>query len=135
MVELYAWASIWGDEVQEDEHSCYADVMESLIRSKMNDLNLGVLFSGRIHLEFFNGGLTLSAVIKGNRFRQEHQDVFALLKYIAEIAKGSYGLIYLHDSENLDGKENVFRVFVLKNGALKEAEDPFLSPIFPDVEE
>ena len=39
------------------------------------------------------------------------------------------------DSENPEGKANVFQVFALKDGVLKEAEDPFLSPIFPDVEE
>lgn len=135
MVELYAWANVFGNDAQEDNHSNYASIVEPLIRTKINDLHLGDLYLGRINLEFLNGELTLNTVIKGNRFRQEFQDVFDLFNYIAEIAEGSYGLIYMHDSENPEGKDNAFQVFVLKNGALKEAADPFLSPIFPDVEE
>ncbi len=55
-------------------------------------------------------------------------------RYIAQVAPGSYGLLYLQDDE--DPKYgNEFRVYVLARGALTEHADPFLSPFFPVVED
>jgi len=135
MIELYAWANIWGDELQEDEYSCYSRIVEPLIKSKLNEFHwLENPSLGIMNFQYLNGELTLNVILKTNRFKKSSQDVFDIFNYIAEIAKGSYGLIYMYDSENLKGKDNVFQVFVLKDGALKEAIDPFLSPILPDID-
>ena len=134
MVELFAWANIWGDEAQEDEHSSYSRNVEPLIRSKIDEFHwLEEASPVVMNFQFLNGELTLNIMLKTNRLRKSSQDVFDLFNYIVEIARGSYGLIYMYDSENPDGKNNIFQVFVLKNGALKEAVDPFLSPVVSNV--
>ena len=61
-----------------------------------------------------------------------------LFQYIAKIAPGSYGLLYIRDDEDhLRGNdyENCFRVWRLCRGTLIELDDPFLSPAIPVVED
>jgi hypothetical protein len=69
--------------------------------------------------------------------------VWDMLAWIAEHGPGSYGLLYVHDDEDLiDFKSygrgrcdysGVFRVHRIANGHLDELDDPFLSPRFPKI--
>jgi hypothetical protein len=69
--------------------------------------------------------------------------VWNMLGWNAEHGPGSYGLLYVHDDEDLMGNESygrgqqdyskVFRVHRLANGRIDELADPFLSPHFPRV--
>ncbi|MCL2013239.1 MAG: immunity 7 family protein [Cystobacterineae bacterium] len=70
-----------------------------------------------------------------NRITQEVEEALSLFKCIAEKAKGSYGLLYFHDDEDVSGKDNFFQVYVLARGAIKTMTDTFLSPLVPVVEE
>lgn len=66
-------------------------------------------------------------VAYGNRNHAgDDQDIVELFRAIALRATGSYGLLYVWDNEHL--VPDRFRVFVLRNGSLTVAEDPFLSP-------
>jgi len=67
-----------------------------------------------------------------------------ILRWLAENSPGSYGLVYLHDDEDegdgshargRDGTDhsNEFRVWRLLNGRVDELDDPFLSPIVPNI--
>jgi Immunity protein 7 len=69
-----------------------------------------------------------------NHRSQAIQDVFDLYAYISSVAPGSYGILYMHDDEEI-GFENEFRVYVLTRGNLTVHKDPFLSPYFPVVED
>lgn len=70
-------------------------------------------------------------------------DTWALMDWIAKHGTGSYGLVYVHDDEDIpDNKTynrgqhdfaNVFRVWRILNGELHELDDPFLSPIVPTI--
>ncbi|QDV50445.1 Imm7 family immunity protein [Gimesia fumaroli] len=70
-------------------------------------------------------------------------DTWALMDWIVKHATGSYGLIYVHDDEDIPSNKsysrgqhdfsNVFRVWRILNGELLELEDPFLSPIVPTI--
>lgn len=62
-------------------------------------------------------------------------DILDFLNFIAKVAPGSYGLFHLFDDEDKNGKDNKFRVLVLKRGAIVEHEDTFLSPFIPEVED
>lgn len=57
-----------------------------------------------------------------------------LFRYIADVAPGSYGLLYTLDDEH-PSFANEFRVHVLARGTLTERADPFLSPFVPVVED
>ena len=52
-----------------------------------------------------------------------------------EVADSSYGLIYLYNDEDINGKQNQFQVFSLARGIVKENKDPFLSLIIPTIED
>jgi hypothetical protein len=56
-------------------------------------------------------------------------------QYIAKVAPGSYGILYVFDDEDMiDDNSNKFKVYVLAKGSLLEHKDPFLSPFVPTVE-
>ena len=69
--------------------------------------------------------------------------VWDLMEWIARNGVGSYGIVYVHDDEDVVGKSaygrgkvdhsNVFRVWRILNGQLEELDDPFLSPIVPRI--
>lgn len=66
-----------------------------------------------------------------------------LLDWIVEHGPGSYGLVYVHDDEDVPTNRtpgrgegdhsNEFRVWRVAAGSLEELTDPFLSPIVPRV--
>lgn len=58
-----------------------------------------------------------------------------VFRRIAELAPGSYGLLYVWDDGDADGYRNAFRVYVMARGELQERLDPFLSPCIPVLED
>lgn len=68
-----------------------------------------------------------------------------LIKWLANASQGTYGIVYVHDDEDCQGvthygrgqldHDNEFRVWVVKRGTVSEHQDPFLSPIVPEVGE
>ncbi len=62
------------------------------------------------------------------------QELLDLLQYTADVAPGSYGLLYTLDDED-PIHYNAFRVYVLARGTVTERADPFLSPFVPRVED
>lgn len=62
------------------------------------------------------------------------QELLDLFRYIAHVAPGSYGLLYIWDDEDL-ACDNEFRAYVLARGAFTERADPFLSPVVPTIED
>ncbi|WP_158261130.1 MULTISPECIES: Imm7 family immunity protein [Pirellulaceae] len=59
-------------------------------------------------------------------------ELFQLLDWIVENALGSYGIIYVLDDES--EYSNEFRVIKINKGNYTFHNDPFLSPIYPEVE-
>lgn len=69
--------------------------------------------------------------------------IWALMEWIAKEGTGSYGIVYVHDDEDIKGKRkdgrgavdysNEFRVWRVLNGKVDELDDPFLSPIVPRI--
>jgi len=61
-------------------------------------------------------------------------DALELFEWLAQNARGSYGLLHLEDNEDQEGFNNQFQVYVLKKGKLTKQNDPFLSPRIPEIE-
>ena len=69
--------------------------------------------------------------------------VWDLMAWISEHGAGSYGLVYVHDDEDIESVKsygrgqadysNEFRVWRILNGTVDELADPFLSPFVPNV--
>ena len=57
------------------------------------------------------------------------------MEFIADVAQGSFGIVYLYDDEAQDTFKNKFKVLVLKRRGVTEQADPFLLPYFPEVED
>ena len=86
-------------------------------------------------IEIKNGEYFMQFSSFSNRINPETSEIFEVFKLIGEIAEGSYGIIYLYNDEDTDGKENYFQVFSLARGMIKENLDEFLSPIIPTIED
>ena len=130
MVQMYGWANIRESYLEDCEEENMPAINNNL-RNKIADFSW---HNGMINLKYLNGDLILTFALSINRMRQETYEAFDLYNYIAEIAKGSYGLIYLHDDENPE-KDNQFQVYILVRGQIRLSEDLFLSPLIPTVED
>lgn len=130
MVELHGWVTIretYKVTFDEEEH---LDLLVKRIQDEIMKLSW---FKPEIKVQ--NGEWFMEFSLYANRIAQRALEVFELLKYIAKIAEGSYGLIYLYDDGDLNGKENQFQVFSLARGIIREHTDSFLSPIIPTIED
>lgn len=128
MVELHSWITIRKTyEVCEDE-----DDVEKVIE------NLKQIIRGLKYIEIpvkvKNGEYYIEFSIYTNHFSadvEEHLDFFA---EIGKIAKGSYGLLYLHNDEDAM-HYNEFQIWRLSRGKIRKYEDKILSPFVPVVED
>ena len=131
MVEYYGWISI-SDSTYESDDKALSLVLEKLHvfinEYKIND-SLGIL---KLHQVNEVTQLLVSGC--RNHFSQELIDIFRLYEYVAKIAVGSYGLLYIRNDES-EYAFNEFEVFVLARGEIKKEKDPFLSPCIPVIED
>lgn len=130
MIELHGWITIRETyKVIFEEEDQIGLVIEK-IQEYINQL---FWFKPKIRAQ--NGEYFIDFSLFANRVNPQIQEVFELYQYIGKIAEGSYGLIYLYNDEDINGKENQFQVFSLCRGMVNENKDPFLSPIIPTIED
>ena len=139
MVELHGWITLrdsYDFNIKEDEFDSEEDkedILEKIVAEigkYIDDLDFQ---PDEVVLRYLNGTPHISISMYKNRITQEVENVFNLFQCVAEKAKGSYGLLYLHDDEDTSGKDNLFQVYVLARGAIKTTTDTFLSPLVPVV--
>jgi hypothetical protein len=71
-----------------------------------------------------------------NRVRDEADELYDLLGFVAERFPGSYGLLYERADEFPDPPgTKAFRVQVMARGKISVRLDPFLSPVNPVIED
>lgn len=130
MVELHAWATIRESYDPENEEDNLDEIILQLHKfcEKMQWVDL-------LKIEYYNGVPCLTVALYKNRIVQEVKEVFELFLFIAKIAIGSYGLIYMWDDEDKEGQENSFQVYRLARGKFEKKEDIFLSPAIPVIED
>src|SRR5262249_59694230 len=85
-------------------------------------------------LRAVNGEYFLWAGGFTNHFSADVQEVIDLYSFVATIAPGSYGLLYIHDDEDKGGEYNEFQVWRLARGSVTKQRDVYLSPYDPTVE-
>ena len=130
MIEINGWVIIREafNEQEEDEK-----LLEEVIKKIKTKLMLMDNINEFYNLKALNGWYHLSIMANHNH-RSEH--VIDFFKWLGIVAKGSYGLLYVLDDEDVErGNENKFKVWRLKKGIVNELDDPFLSPVNPEVEE
>jgi immunity protein 7 of polymorphic toxin system len=87
-----------------------------------------------LSVSMMNGQVQLWAEGFKNHAATIGQELLDLYHFIARVAPGSYGLLYIYDDEHPD-HHNEFRAYVLARGAFTEHDDPFLSPYIPTIED
>lgn len=130
MVKLHGWITVRETyesffEEEDNIHLVVAEIRETIDRLSY--------FKPEVKAQ--NGEVFIEFTRFCNRINPEVLEVFEFCKQVGQSAKGSYGLVYLYDDEDPNGKENRFQVFSLTRGGLKEHNDPFLSPIIPTIED
>jgi hypothetical protein len=139
MYSVHGWATIWPSYKNDDALDAMLDQMDALsAQIAEHILHLG-LDHGETRANPFAEIRPLNNEIHlwisgNNNHAVWHDAVIALFSYIAQVAPGSYGLLYVEDDEDAE-HPNQFRVWVLARGTLVERSDPFLSPRIPVVED
>lgn len=132
MYEFHGWANIRQtyknvDLEEEKIEFIVGELKEYITKLQMINWIFDVkAFNGEYHL--IVSGFT-------NHAYPASKQLFDLYKYIAQIALGSYGILYVHNEEDNKGFDNKFRVYVLSRGNIVEKVDPFFSPFIPTVED
>ena len=129
MVELHGWITLRETgkaSIDEEENIC---VLIEKVRTEIDKLSW---FKPDVNAQ--NGEWFIEFTIFCNRINPQVMEAFHIFEKIGQIAKGSYGLIYLYNDEDTNGKSNAFQVFSMSRGKVYEREDTFLSPIIPILE-
>jgi hypothetical protein len=134
MYEFHGWATIRAifENVDIDNEEQIMNIVVNKIKQHIGELNWqhGVLDIRAINAEFH-------VWTSGNHNHKPTGEYCPIefFKYIAQIAPGSYGILYVLDDEDLiNDNDNYFKVFVLAKGKITEHRDSYLSPFIPTVE-
>lgn len=127
MFELHSWLTIRETYKNEDEldNNTFIESVKKIILEFSNN---------EISLKTKNGICYIEFSIFSNRKTVEFDNLIILYHKIIHIAKGSYGIIYLWDDEDFNGKDNEFQLFIIKKGKMYEEKDRYLSPCIPIIE-
>lgn len=129
MIEVHGWVMLREGTSPENEELNLDKIIEQInVKNKSlqwNDIEVKVL-NGKYYLEF---------TIIHNRKTSKIDECIEYIEFIGFIAPGSYGIIYMLDDEDINGKENEFQVFTLIRGKLEKKKDSYLSPFIPTVED
>jgi hypothetical protein len=131
MIEFNGWAIIRESFREEDDND---ELLNSIVKQIEAKISTELDYENEIYsLKCLNGTYHLSIMVNHNH-RTEH--VIDFFKWIAEISKGTYGILYVQDDEDIErGNENEFKVWCIKKGKVIELDDVFLSPMNPEVDE
>lgn len=130
MFELHCWITIRETyEVKENEEE-NIDVILYEIERKIQELKWN-----KPQIKVCNGEWYIETSIFSNRKTEKAIELLEFFDFVARTAYGSYGVIYILDDEDLNGKNNEFQVYSISRGTLHEQKDTFLSPFIPTVED
>jgi len=130
MYEFHGWATI--HETTEESDTGDLELVVKNIQNFISELNWS---GGLLRVYPANGTYHLSVGGFLNRKTSEAEEIIKLYQLIADLAPGSYGLLYTRDDEDIEGYDNEFKVFVLVRGSIQQKQDAFLSPFVPVVED
>lgn len=131
MYEAHAWCGL-----AESPHDIDTGGLAAAVAELQERIGAVTWPSVSIDLRPINGQWFMTVVCHANRRRAEATFLDELFEYIASRLPGSWGLVHDRDDEMPEPYgPNRFRVRVLARGVLREADDPFLSPARPVIED
>ena len=130
MFEFHGWVTIQEGWCEAQEDDALLENNVETIRSEAFRLAVED-FGCKAEVATANGLHRLT--IHG--YRNHHQPwVLNLFKAAGRIAKGSYGILYIHDDEDPD-MSNEFQVWIMIRGKVEMRNDTDLSPCMPKLED
>ncbi len=134
MYEFHGWITVRARYENIEVYNA-REILENITK-KIKDYILELNWQhGVLDLRFINGAAHIWTSGYHNHKPIGDYDPVAFFEYIATIAPGSYGILYVIDDEDMvDDNDNKFKAYVLAHGQLTEREDLFLSPFVPTVE-
>lgn len=128
MFEFHGWVTIReGTSEAEDDDALFQENIRS-IKELVEVYQDGI---SRLDLIVSNGAYNL--IMHGLR-NHSQQWVTELFEKTGNIARGSYGVLYLNDDEDLEFS-NEFQVLIMTRGTVQRHKDTLLSPCIPVLEE
>ncbi|WP_410562269.1 Imm7 family immunity protein [Amycolatopsis sp. cmx-4-61] len=133
MYEFHGWFGIAESTEEMDEGTLAAGIAE--LRARVARSGWA---TGEVRLALYNGQHYLMANGLVKRWRDEAEELVALLDHVAARFPGSYGVLYERSDDPADFNppgDNAFRVKVMSRGRIEVRLDPFLSPCRPVIED
>lgn len=131
MYEFHAWVTL-ADTVSEVETPGFGERLHKL-RAELAKINWA---SGHAEIRLYNGRHVFFANGFPNRKRTEAVELRRLINLIADLFRGSYGIVYELDQllQANEGRGG-FVITVVRRGTCTVATDNLLSPIVPTIED
>jgi len=121
MVEYYGWLNLQQSLDGENESDILS--ISGAIKNRLKEISMSERIS---EFQAINGYFVLNISGITNHMSQDVLEVFDLYKFIASVAIGSYGLLYVkNEQETEDSAE--FRVWRLAKGKFEELDQTLLS--------
>ena len=123
MIEIQAWMTIWATYLNEDIHT---EINEEEIYSKVDEIISNLKYN---HIQIIerNGPKSIHISLYDNRKTKKSEELIGAFKSIAQIATGSYGVLYYWDDEDADFSDD-FKILVARKGQCEWMKDMLFSP-------
>ena len=131
MFEFHGWVNIKMDNSDDADIDILDTRLNELSDKIEEEINNTEWPNCVIHL--FRGLNGENHLIMTGFRNHRQQKIINLFRWIAERQSFSYGLLHVRDDEE-SGYENVFRVFSMVRGKVKESTEELLSPCIPKIE-
>ncbi len=129
MLELHGWLTVYPTYEDEDKHP---EIKEQAVYQNVENLLAQCGIEQMKRLKALDGSWYIDVSYFSNRPDSESDKIINTFKKIAEVAPGSYGLIYVLDDEDTENSNN-FKVLVIKRGKYSWQKDILLSPCMPEL--
>lgn len=130
MIEYHGWVNIWDTVFVDESDDSRRLAIAADVRSRLEELSNATRI---LELRWINGQCILCIAGSTNHRTQDVTEVIRLFEWIAKVAPGSYGLLYLLDDEDPQGKDDEFQIFKIAKGKMTIEKDRLLSPCQTEI--
>ncbi|MBQ9990957.1 MAG: hypothetical protein IJP31_08460 [Lachnospiraceae bacterium] len=127
MVEMHGWITIRESYEVTDEEN-FGEILELI------DIEIKKLNHCDPQIVWRNGECFIELLACTNHMSLDIRELISFFDIVGKVAKGSYGLLYVHNDEDKDN-HNSFVVHRLARGKVEIYQDTLLSPIVPVIED
>lgn len=127
MVELHGFITLRESYEINDEEN-FGEILNK-VNAEIKNLKYSSLQIKSVNGEHFIGFLSFT-----NHMSEDIKEMISFFGKVGKIAKGSYGLLYIHNDEDEDNY-NYFIVHRLARGRVDVYKDNLLSPTVPVLED